>query len=87
MSGLKLLSASGKDSVAVGFTRRTIALLVAAAVGLATFVFLMGGGGTVAHAQTTITATIGDHECNETEWHFVITGLDDPGDAPANITV
>ena len=89
MSGVKILSASGTDSsVAVGFTRRTIAILLAAAVGLATFVFLMGGGGTVAHAApTTINAKVGtSYSCDETEWHFVITQTS-AQQAPATIMV
>ena len=88
MSGIKILSASGTRSVAVGFTRRTIAILLTAAVGLATFVFLMGGAGTVAHAApTTINAKVGtSYSCDETEWHFVITQTS-AQQAPATIMV
>jgi hypothetical protein len=28
-----------------------------------------------------------DHECNASEWHFVITGIDTEAHAPATITV
>ena len=53
--------------------------------------FLMNGGsngGTIAHAQeTTITAkALTDHECDSTEWHFVITGVT-AANAPQSIEV
>jgi len=51
------------------------------------FFFLNGGGGT-AYAQSLITAkALTDHECNSTEWHFVINQIDDEVDAPQSITV
>jgi outer membrane biosynthesis protein TonB len=81
--------------VAVGFGRRTITLLVAAVVGLAALVFLMSGGagGSLAYAGghgqgTTITAkALTDHECDSTEWHFVINQIDSEAKAPQSITV
>lgn len=45
---------------------------------------------TTASATTTKTITahaINDHECDSTEWHFVITQVDTEADAPASITV
>jgi hypothetical protein len=92
MSGERILSASGSaSSVAVGFSRRTIALLLAVLIGLATFVFLLiGGGVSTAYAQETkpISAkALTEHGCDPDEWGFVITGIDDPADAPASITV
>ena len=90
LSARGALSGSSASSVAVGFGRRTISLLLAAIVGLATFVFLlMGGGGmSTAYAQQMITAkALTDHGCDSTEWHFVITQIDDEANAPASITV
>jgi hypothetical protein len=83
------LTASSTASVAVGPSRR-ITYLLAAVVGLATLVLLVSGGGTgnIAYAQTTTITAKGltDHECDETEWHFVITGV--AGRVPpASITV
>jgi hypothetical protein len=91
VSGDRILSGGSSSSVAVGFSRRTITLLVAALVGLATFMFLMSGGGrgSIAYAQdTTITAKgLADHECNSDEWHFVITQVDSEAQAPDSIMV
>ena len=88
MSGDKLLGAGGTPSVALSVRRGTVALLLAALVGLTTFFFLSGGGGGIAYAQGTITAKVqGGHECNAEEWHFVITQIDQGEDAPAFITV
>jgi hypothetical protein len=63
-----------------------------ALVGLAAFVFLLMGGGGVstAYAQDTKSITakaLTDHECNSTEWHFVINQIDDEANAPDSITV
>jgi hypothetical protein len=85
------LNAGSTSSAAVGFSRRTITLIVAAVISLAACVLLMNGGsngGTIAHAQeTTITAkALTDHECNSTEWHFVITGVT-AANAPQSIEV
>jgi len=81
----------GNPAVVMGFSRRTIAILLAGMVGLATvFLVLTGGGtGTIAQAQgKDITAkALTDHECDATEWHFVITRVDIAANAPASITV
>jgi outer membrane biosynthesis protein TonB len=92
MSGDRIFSARSTSSIAVGFTRRTIALLVAAVVGLAAVFLLMSGGsgGSIAYATQakTITAkALTDHECNSTEWHFVITQVEPEANAPASIEV
>jgi hypothetical protein len=93
VSGDRNLSASSTSSVAIGFNQRTIAVLLAAVVGLATFVLLlMGGGGGVstAYAQDTkpITAqALTDHECDSTEWHFLINQIDSEANAPGSISV
>ena len=91
MSGDRNLSASSASSAAVGFSRRTIALLVAAVVSLAVCVFLMNGGsgGGIAYAQgTPITAkALTDHDCDSTEWHFVINQIDSEANAPQSMTV
>ena len=82
------LSASG--AAGMGFSRRTIATLLAVAVGLATLILILTGGnsGNLAYAQNTISAkALTDHECDSTEWHFVITQIDTAAHAPANITV
>jgi hypothetical protein len=87
----KNLTASSSPAVAIGFSRRTITILLAAIVGLATaFLILTGGGsGTVAHADPDIVhvnpGSLTDHDCDATEWHFVITQIGTG--APANITV
>jgi hypothetical protein len=92
VSGDRNLSASSTSSVAIGFSQRTIAVLLAAVVGLATFVLLLTGGGGVstAYAQDTKTITaqaLTDHECDSTEWHFVITQIENGANAPASVTV
>jgi hypothetical protein len=94
MSGDRIFSGGSSSSVAVGLSRRTIALLVAAMVGLAAAFFLMssGSGGNLAyaggHEQGTITAkALTDHECDATEWHFVINQIDSEAKAPQSITV
>jgi hypothetical protein len=84
------LNASSTPSMAIGYSLRTSALVVAAVVGLAiVFLFTTGGGGNIAHAQgTTITAkALTDHECDSTEWHFVITQINSAANAPSSITV
>jgi hypothetical protein len=78
--------------VAVGFSRRTIALLVAAMVGLAAVFFLMssGSGGSIAYAtqgETIEAKALTDHDCNSDEWHFVITQVEPEANAPQSITV
>jgi hypothetical protein len=90
-------SDSSASSVAVGFNRRTIALLLAAIVGLATFILLMSGGGRgdIAYAQDTMTievkeSSLTDHDCeppNDEEWHFLINQIDEEANAPDSITV
>ena len=82
---------SSNPSVALSFNRRTIAVLLAAIVGLTTVFLIMtgGSGGTIAQAATVDVklSSLTDHECDETEWHFVITQLDSADDAPEFITV
>ena len=83
---------SSTPAVAMGFSRRTIAILLAGIVGLTTaFLILTGGSaGTIAHAQTTVhvkAGSIADHECDATEWHFVINQINTAANAPASITV
>ena len=90
----KNLTASSTPAVAIGFSRRNIALLLAAIVGLAVLVSLLMSGGsgvTTAHAVDT-TKTIDAkaltaHDCDATEWHFVITQISSLANAPAFITV
>jgi hypothetical protein len=38
-------------------------------------------------SQTISAKALTDHECNSSEWHFVITQVDDESDAPASIHV
>ena len=76
---------SSTPAVAMGFSRRTIAILLAGIVGLTTVFLILTGGsaGTIAHAQgpQTISAkALTDHECDATEWHFVITQIDSASD-------
>ena len=91
MSTSRFLRAGGAHAVAAGSSRRTIALAVAAFVGLAGVFFLMfgSGGAKVAHAQgQTITAkALTAHECDSTEWHFVINQMNTEANAPTSITV
>jgi hypothetical protein len=84
------LSGNGSASMALGFNRRTMALLLAAILAGA-LAFLVSGGG-IAHATATQTINVSpgsltDHECNSNEWHFVITQIDAKADAPATIHV
>jgi hypothetical protein len=89
----KNLTASSTPAVAIGFSRRNIAVILAAMVGLAVLVSLLMGGGsgvTTAHAVDTkpIDAKVlSGHECDATEWHFVITQIDSSANAPATIHV
>ena len=82
---------SSNPSVALSFNRRTIAVLLAAIVGLTTVFLIMtgGSGGTIAQAATVDVkaSSLTDHECDETEWHFVITQIDSADDAPKSIAV
>jgi hypothetical protein len=85
VSGDRILSSSA-SSVAVGFGRRTITILIAALVGLAAFLFL---GVSTAYAAT-IEVKVGsltDHGCDSTEWHFIINQIDEEANAPTSITV
>jgi hypothetical protein len=91
VSDYRNLSSSGAPSLAIDARRRTIAVVLAALAGLVA-VFLIttaGGGGNIARAQGgTITAkALTNHECNSTEWHFVITQINSAANAPASITV
>lgn len=62
-------------------------------LGLAAFLFVIGGGsgGNLAYATDTKTITAsnvsGDHECNSNEWHFIINQIDKASDAPQTIHV
>jgi hypothetical protein len=89
----KNLTASSTPAVAIGFSRRNIAVILAAMVGLAVLVsLLMSGGNRASTAYAVdgtreITARVStDHECVATEWHFVITQINS-ANAPPNITV
>jgi hypothetical protein len=79
--------------VAIGYSRRTIALLMAAVISLAVLVPLLmsgGRGASTAYAVDTkpITAkALTDHECDSTEWHFVITQINSTANAPTSISV
>jgi hypothetical protein len=85
------LNPSNTPALAFSFSRRTIAVILAGLVGLATaFLILTGGsGGTIAHAATVSVkaSSLTDHECDATEWHFVITQLDSEAAAPDTIHV
>jgi len=89
----KNLTASSTPAVAIGFSRRNIAVLLAAMVGLAVLVSLLMSGGTgvtTAHAVDTKTIDVKaltDHDCDATEWQFVITQIDSEANAPDFITV
>jgi hypothetical protein len=92
----KNLTAGSTASVAIGFSRRNIAVVLAAMVGLAVLVSLLMSGGnraSIAYAEdgTKVidvgVSTLTDHECVATEWHFVITQINSAANAPANITV
>ena len=93
MSEDKNLTASSTPSVAIGYSRRTIALLMAAVISLAVLVSLLmsgGSGASTAYAVDTKTITVKaltDHDCDATEWHFVITQINSATNAPATITV
>ncbi len=82
---------SSNPSVALSFNRRTIAVLLAAIVGLTTvFIIMTGGsGGTIAQAApiNVKAGSLTDHECDATEWHFVITQIDTEANAPTSIDV
>jgi hypothetical protein len=94
VSGDRNLIASSTSSVAIGFSQRTIALLVVAILGLAALAFLLlSGGGSTAYAQDTTTTrpiaakALTDHECDSTEWHFVINQVASAAQAPQSISV
>jgi hypothetical protein len=74
--------------------RRSPWFLVAALAGFAVVLLQLGlaQSGGVANAQTTKTISVNqgsltNHECNATEWHFVITQIDTEADAPLFIHV
>ena len=74
-------------AVAIGYGLRTVVLVAAAMLGLA-FVFLFTNGGNANAVGGDISAkALTDHECNSSEWHFVITQVDTAAHAPASITV
>lgn len=67
-------------------------LLVIVMAGLALMMLqvALGQRGAVAHAAGTKTVpakALDDHDCDNTEWHFLINQLDSPADAPATIHV
>ena len=80
-------------AVAIGFSRRTIALLMAAIVGLTVRLSLLmtavagGASPTRWTRRRSHAKALTDHECDATEWHFVITQIDSAANAPATITV
>jgi hypothetical protein len=85
---------SGSRAVRRVAGRRGAGLVLAAVLGLGAFVFVMvsgvGAGGSPATPTGTKTINakaLTDHECNSSEWHFVITQIDTAADAPASIHV
>ena len=81
---------SSNPSVALSFNRRTIAVLLAAIVGLTTvFIIMTGGsGGTIAQAAPiNVKASSLTDRVRRTEWHFVITQIDTEANAPTSIDV
>jgi hypothetical protein len=73
---------------------RSRALIVAVVLGLVSLALVVvvaatSGGPAAAQGSTKeISAkALFDHECNDTEWHFVITQIDTAADAPASIHV
>jgi hypothetical protein len=76
-----------------GEQRRRLGWLLVAALAGAAFLLVqiaLGQHSTVAQAAGTkeISAkALNDHECDDTEWHFVINQLDSDVDAPATIHV
>lgn len=64
--------------------RRLFAFVVVVAAVAAVGVAVVPGAGAV---QAISAKALTDHECDATEWHFVINQLDDPSDAPATIHV
>lgn len=65
------------------------ALIISTTVVLLMIVSAVGGY-TVASANTVIhvkAGSLGNHQCDSTEWHFVITQVSDPALAPASIHV
>jgi hypothetical protein len=86
LSGNRFGGASGAPFVADGLKKGTIALLVAALVGLTTFFFLSGGSG-VAHATDDRDAAKGKHyKCYSEAWVFVVTEVHEDK-APDHIRV
>jgi hypothetical protein len=93
------MSNSAKDHPPTGRHRATSRhrspwFLVAALAGFAVVLLQLGlaQSGGVANAQTTKTISVSQgsltgHECNATEWHFIITQIDTKADAPATIHV
>jgi hypothetical protein len=69
-------------------------LIVAVVLGLVSLALVivtaaMSGGpaGAQGGTQQISARALTDHECNDTEWHFVITQIDTAADAPASIHV
>ena len=73
--------------------RYRLGWFLAAALAGAAFVLVqiaVGQHGTIAQAAGTkdiVAKALDDHECDDTEWHFVINQLDSDADAPAAIHV
>jgi hypothetical protein len=85
---------SGSRAVHRLARRRGTGRVIAAGLGFGAFVFFMingtGAGGTPASPADTMTISAKastDHECNSSEWHFVINQIDTAADAPASIHV
>jgi hypothetical protein len=76
LSGNSFGGASGAPSVGNGLKKGTIALLLAALVGLTTFFFVSGSSG-VAHATDDRDKTHGKkhYECYKDAWIFVVTKI------------
>ena len=73
---------------------RTSALIGALVLGLASLVLVVTSATTTSGRAAAQGGTkqisakaLTDHECNDTEWHFVITQIDTAADAPATIHV
>jgi len=63
-----------------------MAIGLAAAIVLAATAMMVSGAGP-AYAQTIEAKALDDHDCDTSEWHFVINQISDPSLAPAYITV
>lgn len=67
--------------------RAHFALLSLAAVVAVLFALVLSPSRALAETISVNPGSLTSHTCDSTEWHFVITGLGDPNDAPASIHV